>query len=218
MMPSFAAKGPSAISKNILKPEITAPGVNILAAWIGNDKEGVPKGKKPSQFNIKSGTSMACSHVSGLAATIKSQNPTWSASAIKSATMATVTQENNLKAPITTDKGSVATPYDYGAGQMTIYGAFHPGLVYETNTIDYLNYLCYVGFNITLVKTISRNAPNNLSCPKHSSSHHISNINYPSIAISDLKGKELVDVNITVTNVGEEDETLYSPVVDAPIG
>ncbi|KAG5033788.1 hypothetical protein JHK87_008698 [Glycine soja] len=89
MMPSFAAKGPSAISKNILKPEITAPGVNILAAWIGNDKEGVPKGKKPSQFNIKSGTSMACSHVSGLAATIKSQNPTWSASAIKSATMAT---------------------------------------------------------------------------------------------------------------------------------
>lgn len=129
-----------------------------------------------------------------------------------------VTQENNLKAPITTDKGSVATPYDYGAGQMTIYGAFHPGLVYETNTIDYLNYLCYVGFNITLVKTISRNAPNNLSCPKHSSSHHISNINYPSIAISDLKGKELVNVNITVTNVGEEDETLYSPVVDAPIG
>ena len=79
-------------------------------------------------------------------------------------------------------------------------------------------YLCYVGFNITLVKTISRNVPNNFSYPKDSSSHHISNINYPSIAISDLQGKRVVKVTRIVTNVGEEDETLYSPLVDAPNG
>ncbi|XP_047170777.1 CO(2)-response secreted protease-like [Vigna umbellata] len=218
IIPSFSGRGPSDFSKNILKPDIAAPGVNILAAWIGNQREGVPKHKKPSQFNILSGTSMACPHVSGLAATIKSQNPTWSASAIKSAIMTTATQKNNLKAPIRTETGSTATPYDYGAGQMTLYGPFHPGLVYENNTVDYLNYLCYIGYNVTVVKIISRSVPNNFSCPKDSSSHHISNINYPSIAISDLEGKNVVEVTRTVTNVGEENETIYSPVIDAPRG
>ncbi|KAG5147266.1 hypothetical protein JHK82_014147 [Glycine max] len=68
------------------------------------------------------------------------------------------------------------------------------------------------------IYTISRNVPNNFSYPKDSSSHHISNINYPSIAISDLQGKRVVKVTRIVTNVGEEDETLYSPLVDAPNG
>ncbi|RDX76569.1 Subtilisin-like protease SBT5.1, partial [Mucuna pruriens] len=214
MIPSFSAKGPSALSKNILYPDIAASGVNILASWIAlNDTEDVPKGEKPSQFNILSGTSMACPHVSGLAAAIKSHNPAWTASAIKSAIMTTATQKNNLKGPITTDEGSVATPYEYGAGQMTIYGAFHPWLVYETRTIDCLNYLRYVGFNITMVKTISRTLPQGFEF-----SSYISNINYPSIAISELNGKGFVNVTRTVTNVGEEDETVYSPVVDAPSG
>ncbi|QCE16708.1 Peptidase S8 [Vigna unguiculata] len=218
IIPSFSGRGPSDFSKNILKPDIAAPGVNIVAAWIGNRTGGVPKHKKPSQFNILSGTSMACPHVSALAANIKSQNPTWSASAIKSAIMTTATQKNNLKGPIRTETGSTATPYDYGAGQMTLYEPFHPGLVYETNTVDYLNYLCYIGYNTTVVKIISRFVPNNFSCPKDSSSYHISNINYPSIAISDLQGKKVVEVTRTVTNIGEENETIYSPVIDAPSG
>ena len=128
-------------------------------------------------------------------------------------------QNNNLKAPITTDSGSVATPYDYGAGEMTTSEPLQPGLVYETTTIDYLNYLCYIGLNITTVKVISRTVPDNFSCPKDSSSYQISNINYPSIAISNLNGKSgAVNVSRTVTNVGEDDETVYSSVVDAPSG
>ncbi|PNX83977.1 subtilisin-like protease-like protein, partial [Trifolium pratense] len=47
---------------------------------------------------------------------------------------------------------------------------------------------------------------------------HISNINYPSIAISKFTGKEIVNVSRTVTNIGEEDETVYSAIVDAPNG
>lgn len=127
------------------------------------------------------------------------------------------TQNNNLKAPMTMDSGSVATPYDYGAGEMTT-ESFQPGLVYETSTIDYLNYLCYIGLNITTVKVISRTVPKSFSCPKDSSPDQISNINYPSIAISSIKGKGAVNVSRTVTNVGEEDETAYSPIVDAPSG
>ncbi|XP_027354812.1 CO(2)-response secreted protease-like [Abrus precatorius] len=214
----FSSRGPSTLSKNVLKPDIAAPGVNILAAWIGNDAEDVPKGKKPSLYNIISGTSMACPHVSGLAGSVKSQNPTWSASAIKSAIMTSAIQNNNLKASLTTDSGSLATPYDYGAGEMTTSEPLQPGLVYETSTIDYLNFLCYIGLNITTVKVISRTVPDSFSCPKDLSSDHISNINYPSIAISNFYGKGPVNVTRTVTNVGEEDETIYSSVVDAPSG
>lgn len=73
----------------VLQPDIAAPGVDILAAWIANDTSQTPQGKEPTLYNVISGTSMACPHVSGVAATVKSQNPTWSPSAIKSAIMTT---------------------------------------------------------------------------------------------------------------------------------
>ncbi|ESW08103.1 hypothetical protein PHAVU_009G018600 [Phaseolus vulgaris] len=218
LVPDFSSRGPSTLSSNILKPDIAAPGVNILAAWTENSSDDdVPKGRKPSLYNIISGTSMACPHVSGLASSLKTRNPTWSASAIKSAIMTSAIQSDNMKTPITTDSGSVATPYDYGAGEMTTSESLQPGLVYETNTIDYLNFLCYIGLDITKVKVISRTVPDNFSCPKDSSSDLISNINYPSIAVN-FTGKATVNVSRTVTNVGEEDETVYSPVVEAPSG
>lgn len=67
-----------------------APGVAILAAMITNNESGsVPIGRKPSGYAIKSGTSMACPHVAGAAAFIKSIHRHWSSSMIKSALMTT---------------------------------------------------------------------------------------------------------------------------------
>ncbi|XP_058780808.1 CO(2)-response secreted protease-like [Vicia villosa] len=212
MVASFSSRGPSTLSKNILKPDIAAPGVNILAAWTGNDA----KGREPPLYNLESGTSMSCPHVSGLAGSIKSKNPTWSASAIRSAIMTSATQFNNMKTPITTDLGSVSTPYDYGAGEITLNRSFRPGLVYETSTIDYLNYLCYMGYNTTTIKVIARTIPDSFSCPKDSNPDHISNINYPSIAISNFIERQIVNVSRTVTNVGEKNEIVYSAIIDAP--
>jgi hypothetical protein len=128
------------------------------------------------------------------------------------------TQVNNMKGPITTDLGSIATPYDYGAGEITPTESFQPGLVYETSITDYLNFLCYIGYNTTTIKVISKTVPDNFNCPKDSTRDHISNINYPSIAISNFTGRGSVNVSRTVTNVGEEDETVYSAIVDAPSG
>jgi len=70
-----------------LQPDITAPGVAILAAWPGNDTNEAVAGQAPPLYNIISGTSMSCPHVSGIAALVKAQNPSWSPSAIKSAIM-----------------------------------------------------------------------------------------------------------------------------------
>lgn len=75
-----------------------APGTGILAAMIpkNNDQGSVPIGNKPSLFGIKSGTSMACPHVTGAAAFIKSVHRNWSPSMIKSALMTTGTRPNTL--------------------------------------------------------------------------------------------------------------------------
>lgn len=72
-----------------MQPDVAAPGVAILASWPDNDSVVKLAGKKPPLFFILSGTSMACPHVSGIAAMIKSQNPDWSPSAIRSAIMTT---------------------------------------------------------------------------------------------------------------------------------
>ncbi|GFQ07637.1 co(2)-response secreted protease [Phtheirospermum japonicum] len=160
---------------------------------------------------------MACPHVSGLAARVKSWNPTWSPSAIKSAIMTTATQRNNRHAPITTDDGSIATPYDIGSGEINLFGPLCPGLVYETKTTDYVQFLCNMGYDTSMIKIISSTIPNNFSCPTNSSSHFISDMNYPSVAVSGLKANETRTVKRTVTNVGEVYST-YMASVEAPAG
>ncbi|MBA0807999.1 hypothetical protein Gohar_023768 [Gossypium harknessii] len=210
-------------SKDGAKPDIAAPGVNILAAWIGNDTVQTLKGKDPPLYNVLSGTSMACPHVSGIAAAVKSRNPTWSPSVIRSAIMTTAAQTNNMKAPITTEKGTAATPYDFGAGEVSTTGPLQPGLVYETTAIDYLNFLCYHGYNIATIKIMANTIPDGFTCPEESSIDLISNINYPSIAISNFDEKAGRRVNRTLTNVAgnakmEDAKTVYNISIDAPAG
>uniref|UniRef100_A0A803KRR7 Uncharacterized protein n=1 Tax=Chenopodium quinoa TaxID=63459 RepID=A0A803KRR7_CHEQI len=91
---SFSSRGPNKIASDILKPDITAPGVEVLAAFSPdaeltrnyNDKRSV-------NYSILSGTSMSCPHVAGAAVYVKSIHPDWSPSAIKSALMTTGMKE-----------------------------------------------------------------------------------------------------------------------------
>ncbi|AAF79898.1 Contains similarity to p69c gene from Lycopersicon esculentum gb/Y17277 and is a member of subtilase family PF/00082 [Arabidopsis thaliana] len=221
-IPSFSSRGPYLLTRSILKPDIAAPGVNILASWLVGDRNAAPEGKPPPLFNIESGTSMSCPHVSGIAARLKSRYPSWSPAAIRSAIMTTAVQMTNTGSHITTETGEKATPYDFGAGQVTIFGPSSPGLIYETNHMDYLNFLGYYGFTSDQIKKISNRIPQGFACPEQSNRGDISNINYPSISISNFNGKESRRVSRTVTNVasrliGDED-TVYTVSIDAPEG
>ncbi|KAL2895383.1 CO(2)-response secreted protease [Bienertia sinuspersici] len=202
-------------------PDIAAPGVNILAAWIGNDtSEGTtPKGRQPPLYNLLSGTSMSCPHVAGIAANLKSKNPTWSPAAIRSAIMTTAIQTNNMDETITTETGKEATPYDFGAGQVSPNGGLQPGLVYDIDPTDYLQFLCYYGYDETKIKLIAGKLPSGFACPKNSSTAMISNINYPSIAITMNATTGPVTVQRTVTNVdANQKTTVYTVTVEKPTG
>ncbi|KAL3644719.1 hypothetical protein CASFOL_009899 [Castilleja foliolosa] len=215
---AFSSRGPILSIQNLLKPDIAAPGVGILGAWRLNDTELEIPGKETTEFNIYSGTSQACAHVSGLAVTVKSWHPTWSPSAIRSAIMTTAIHQNNLHAPITTlNNGSRATHFEVGAGEISIYGPLSPGLVYETETTDYVRFLCNMGYSASIIKTISSTVPSNFYCHSNPSKDLISDMNYPSIIVSDLKTKGPRTVERTVTNVGDENST-YNAIVEAPAG
>lgn len=70
-----------------MQPDITAPGLNVLAAWSPVATEATAL--RSVDYNIISGTSMSCPHASAAAAIIKSRHPYWSPAAIKSALMTT---------------------------------------------------------------------------------------------------------------------------------
>ncbi|KAL5150586.1 CO(2)-response secreted protease [Glycine soja] len=214
---SFSSRGPSSLTENILKPDVMAPGVGILAAVIPKSKEpgSVPIGKKPSLYAIKSGTSMACPHVTGAAAFIKSVHKKWSSSMIKSALMTTATNYNNMRKPLTNSSNSIAGPHEMGVGEINPLRALNPGLVFETDVEDYLRFLCYFGYSQKIIRSISET---NFNCPKNSSEDLISSVNYPSISISTLKRQQKAKViTRTVTNVGYLNAT-YTAKVRAPQG
>lgn len=71
-----------------LQPDITAPGLNILAAWSGaSPVTKAPGDNRFVKYNIESGTSMSCPHVSAVASLLKALHPDWSTAAIRSAIM-----------------------------------------------------------------------------------------------------------------------------------
>ncbi|XP_038689686.1 subtilisin-like protease SBT5.4 [Tripterygium wilfordii] len=191
LMASFSSRGPNPIEPVILKPDITAPGVNILAAFaeINADTD-----KGPTPYKVESGTSMACPHVSGIVGLLKTLNPGWSPAAIKSAVMTTARTRNNIVAPIQDFSYQKATPFAYGAGHVRPNRAMDPGLVYDLTIDDYLIFLCAHGYNEDQIRKFS---DKNFTCPKSAS---LANFNYPSITIPDLKGA--ITVTRRVKNVG----------------
>ncbi|KAJ9557588.1 hypothetical protein OSB04_012202 [Centaurea solstitialis] len=202
---SFSSRGPNPIDKNILKPDLTAPGVRILAAWppvapisgVEGDRRAVP-------FNMISGTSMACPHVSGIAAYVKTFNPTWSPAAIKSALMTTASL---MSSRINTD-----AEFAFGAGYLNPMKAIRPGLVYDAGEVDYVTFLCQRGYNTQHIRLIT--GVNSSSCPKLM--EQTKDLNYPTFVIPTLRNEETYrNFSRTVTNVGSAKST-YRALITQP--
>jgi len=174
---SFSSRGPLlAGNGDLLKPDLIAPGQDILAAV-------APPGNAGRDFDLYSGTSMSSPHVAGLAALLKEKHPTWSPMAIKSALMTTGTDvlDGGTPAPNT----NPVLIFRQGAGHVQPNTALSPGLVYDSNFADWLSFICGVqpGGGCTGVTPMDP-----------------SNLNVASIAIGDMAGTQTVTRR--VTNVG----------------
>ena len=220
VMAAFSSRGPASEGPYVIKPDVTAPGVNILAAWPPTvSPTGLKSDNRSVLFDVLSGTSMSCPHVSGLAALLKSVHKDWSPAAIKSALMTTAYTLDNKRSPISDfgSGGSSATPFAYGSGHVNPEKASKPGLIYDITTEDYLNYLCSLNYTSSQIARVSRRI--SFTCPNDSVHLQPGDLNYPSFAVlfNGNAQKNRATYKRSVTNVGYP-TTTYVAQVQEPEG
>ncbi|XP_019195103.1 PREDICTED: subtilisin-like protease SBT3.6 isoform X2 [Ipomoea nil] len=204
----YSSRGPYTIAPAILKPDIAAPGTNILAAYVPENPN-----IRISTYKIISGTSMATPHVAGIVALLKAANPNWSPAAIKSAIVTTAwTSDPSSGQPIFNEGETIsklADAFDHGGGIINPNKARSPGLIYDMSTTDYLQCLCAMGYDSRVISGLAGQAT---SCNNGLS---IFDVNFPSITMPNLNGT--VTLTRTVTNVGPVN-SVYKVMVEPPKG
>ena len=123
---AFSSRGPAGLY-NIMKPDITAPGVDVLATVAGTTITG-----SENAVDLLSGTSMASPHQAGAAALIRQARPSWTAPEIKSALAMTADQTVLLEDTITP-----ANPFAGGSGRVRVDRAINAGLVMDETLANY---------------------------------------------------------------------------------
>ncbi|KAF7848920.1 hypothetical protein BT93_L1445 [Corymbia citriodora subsp. variegata] len=209
---AFSSRGPNLVTPQILKPDVIGPGVNILAAWSGAvGPTGLQKDARKTQFNIMSGTSMSCPHISGLAALLKAAHPDWSPSAIKSALMTTAyTRDNTNSSLRDAAGGTFSTPWAHGSGHVNPQNALSPGLVYDISTDDYVAFLCSLGYTVDQVRAVAKRP--SVTCSRKFADP--GQLNYPSFSIW-FGSKKVVRYTRQLTNVGAAG-SVYAVTVMGP--
>ncbi|XP_056851667.1 subtilisin-like protease SBT3.15 [Raphanus sativus] len=205
---AFSSRGPNPVSPAILKPDIAASGVNILAALSPLDPES------HNGFGLLSGTSMSTPVVSGITALLKCLHPDWSPAAIRSALVTTAWTTSKSGEPILAEGSNkkIADPFDYGGGLVNPESAADPGLVYDMGIKDYISYMCSAGYNDT---SITRVLGKKTTCPSSPGASSILDINLPSITIPNLDQE--VTLTRSLTNAGPNN-SVYKAVIESPLG
>ncbi len=129
MMSGDSSRGPAS-NPNILKPDIIAPGTDILAAV----QSAHPPSGQP-EFDMYSGTSMASPHVAGAAALLVQLHPDWTPAEVQSALMSTAMR--SATHPVKEDGVTPATPFDRGSGRAYVSYAAKAGLVLNEIKANY---------------------------------------------------------------------------------
>ncbi|XP_022759780.1 subtilisin-like protease SBT1.2 [Durio zibethinus] len=210
----FSARGPNLDDASILKPDVIAPGVNIIAAWPQNlGPTGLPEDARRVNFTVMSGTSMACPHVSGIAALVHSAHPGWTPAAIKSAIMTSADASDHKGKPIM-DGNKQAAIFAIGAGHVNPDRAIDPGLIYDIRPDEYVIHLCTLGYTRSDIFAITHR---NVSCNEILRMNRGFSLNYPSISVAFKQGMKRKMITRRLTNVGSPN-SVYSVEVKAPEG
>ncbi|XP_037456080.1 subtilisin-like protease SBT1.4 [Triticum dicoccoides] len=215
-MAAFSSRGPNFRAPEIFKPDVTAPGVDILAAWTGaNSPTELDGDTRRVQYNIISGTSMSCPHVSGIAALLRQNRPEWSPATIKSALMTTAYNADNAGGVIgDMSTGDASTPFARGAGHIDPNRAVDPGLVYDAGAEDYITFLCALGYTAEQVAVFDSSTNCSTRAGSSAGDH-----NYPAFSVVFTSNKlAVVRQRRVVRNVGGDARATYRAKVTAPDG
>ena len=152
----FSSRGPGV--GNVLKPDIAAPGANIVAQGfaVGVEGEAVHFG-----YGQVSGTSMAAPHVAGAAALVRQAHPTWSNAAIKSALMSTAKYLD-----VYNFDGTPAQPLDMGAGRLDLAHVLDPGVILNPPSLSFGRTMSGTQKSIAVQVTSVATHDGNV-CPRH---------------------------------------------------
>lgn len=194
---SFSSRGPNNGALDIIKPDVSAPGVAILAA--------ASPAAGGELFMSINGTSMASPHVAGAFALLKQAHPDWTAAMARSAVMTTGRQGLHKSFSDTP-----ADPFDIGAGEVQPTGADDPGLVYDAGLFEYAAFSC--GNNYQIFSDGSCAFLESIGVPSDGS-----DLNLSSIGIGDLVGAQTITRTVTAAYNSNGKKT-FVVSVDAPEG
>lgn len=124
IMAGFSSRGANPAVPGVIKPDVTAPGVDILAAF-----------NTPTEYNVISGTSMSSPHGAGAAALIRALHPDLTPAEVQSVLMTSALNTTMLKE----DGATPADPFDMGAGRIDLTRAGRVGLVLHEEEPNYTN-------------------------------------------------------------------------------
>ncbi|KAM4076744.1 hypothetical protein ACJW30_12G087300 [Castanea mollissima] len=151
----FSSIGPNIITTDIIKPDITRPGLNILAAW--SPVATTATTERSVDYNIISGTSMSCPHVSASPTAI-------------------------MLAIMTTDpNGTPTMPFDYGSKHISPTGVLNSGLVYDFDSHEIINFLCSTEASPAQLKNLTGKL---VHCKNPLTPSY--NLDYPSIGVANM--------------------------------
>ncbi|MCO5595177.1 hypothetical protein L7F22_049216 [Adiantum nelumboides] len=213
----YSSRGPDLANSRrlvaeVMKPNVMAPGDMIWAAWspIGNDDEYFT-GKN---FALGSGTSMAAPHVAGIAALVKQKNRNMSPTAIGSALTTTASTVDHLGFPLLAQQPSYnltlplgpASPFDFGGGEVNPTAAIDPGLVFDAEFDDYVQFLCSIqGGEMEVMRATGTNC----------NQGGVGELNQPSVTIANLSGPRII--RRRASSVARHKET-YRVSIEQPEG
>ncbi|KAI3756864.1 hypothetical protein L1987_56688 [Smallanthus sonchifolius] len=192
---TFSSRGPNPGTKHVLKPDIAAPGINILASYTPlQTLTGLKGDTHFSKFTIMFGTSMACPHLAFDMVCMRKATP--------------MSSRVNQNAELA-----------YGVGQLNPRCAVSPGLIYDMDSMSCVQFLCHEGYDgssiASLIHSKSKIDCASLLPPLVSEDA----INYPTMQLT-LKNKKGITTGTfrrTVTNVGR-DKSTYNATIRAPKG
>ena len=131
VMAAFSSRGPTG---DWIKPDVTAPGIQVLAGMTPQPDETTPTNGPPGNlYQAIAGTSMSSPHAAGVSALVKAAHPDWTPEEIKSALMT-----SSVQSVVKEDGVTPADPFDMGAGSIRADRAVNPTLVFDENSADFV--------------------------------------------------------------------------------